>query len=202
MLERRIAFIRAFLKDPVRVAAVAEATSGTVRAGLDSVDLGRASCVLELGTGTGPWTEQILQRIGIDCRFLAFEISEPLAADLARRLPDPRLRVINDLAEHLPQHVNPREVDLVVSGLPFSSMREPARDAMLSEIVSVMKPEGVMLAVQYTAFRRRDLERFFGAVTKTRPHRQVTPLLLFRCSQPRLAEAAYEPAAARESSPA
>jgi phospholipid N-methyltransferase len=187
---RRTAFIRAFLKDPVRVASVIETSPRTIRAALDTVNLADASCVVELGAGTGPFTEQLVERIGSQARLLAFEISSDLAKVLQQRISDPRLTVINDRAERLLDYVGPHEVDVVACELPLAGIGQEARDAMLARVVSALKPDGIMLIVQYTRIRRHDFERFFGTVRAVRPRTQLWPVVVWICGQPRLEMAA------------
>jgi phospholipid N-methyltransferase len=186
VISRRIAFMWAFLKDPARVASVIETSPRTVGAALDTVNLAGASCVVELGSGTGPFTEQLVERIGSQSRLLAFEISSDLAKVLRQRISDPRLTVINDRAERLSEYVGPHEVDMIACELPLAGIGQGARDAVLARVVSALKPDGIMLILQYTRVRRHDFERYFGAVRAVRPRTQLWPMLVWICGQPRL----------------
>src|SRR3954463_7310827 len=90
MGERR-RFLRSFLDGPARVGAVLPTSQRTVRDTLDMAPVGRADLVVELGAGTGPYTQEIVTRLAPDARLLAFEIDPALAGALGRRLTDPRV---------------------------------------------------------------------------------------------------------------
>ncbi len=143
--------------------------------------LGEARCVVELGAGTGPYTGEILRRLGPQARLLAFEIDPELARGLAARFPDPRLRVIADSAADLEAHLDGERPDVIVSALPFTSLPAAVRAEVLDTARRVLAPGGVMLVLQYSPFVRRELERRFGAVERRLSPLNVPPAVLFVC---------------------
>lgn len=122
-----LAFLRAGLRDPRRVGAVAP--SGRALARLITSEIGDASGpVIELGAGTGVFTRALLDR-GIPERHLILVEADPhLARMLQTRFPAAQVLAMD--AGHL------RRLDLcdghgagsVVSGLPLLSM--PRREIM------------------------------------------------------------------------
>jgi phospholipid N-methyltransferase len=177
----RIRFLKSFLKSPREVGAVLPTSGRAVRAMLDQVPLEDARCVVEMGAGTGPYTREIVKRIGPQTRFLAFEIDPVLAEGLQRELDDPRLEVIADSAEKLATYLDGDRADVVVSAVPFTSVPEKVRHGLLNAARENLAPGGTMLVLQYSPFMRRQLQQAFGSVEQRVVLANVPPAFLFAC---------------------
>jgi phospholipid N-methyltransferase len=181
-IHERIRFFRSFLANPRQVGAILPTSRRAVRDMLDMANFARARCVVELGAGTGVYTEEIVGRLHPDARFLAFEVDPDLVATLDGRFEDPRVQVINDSAENLGDYLDGAEVDIIVSGLPFTSLPEPVKRNIFDQITRVLAPDGVMVAIQYSTMVQRDLRRIFASVRRRVSPLNVPPAFLFRCS--------------------
>src|SRR4028118_670896 len=131
----RLLFLRAFLTHPRLVGAVLPTSRRAVRDMLDMADVGSADLVVELGAGTGVYTREILARVSKDARFVAFERDPRLAQLLTERWHDPRLEVRCDSAENLLAYLKGRKADVIVSGLPFTSLESGVRRRILAQLV-------------------------------------------------------------------
>jgi phospholipid N-methyltransferase len=144
----------------------------------------QARCVVELGAGTGPYTREIVRRLGPDARLLAFELDPALARQLAADVTDARVQVIADSAANLEAHLDGRRPEVIVSGLPFTSLPGPVRREILQVAQRVMADDGVMLVLQYSPFIRKELERRFRSVRRRLSLFNVPPAVLFACRIP------------------
>ena len=188
-IQERVRFFRSFLANPRAVGAILPTSKKAVRDMLDMADFGQARCVAELGAGTGAYTEEILKRLRPDARLLAFEVDRELVETLSGRLADPRLEVIHDSAENIENYLSEGEkVDVIVSGLPFTSLPEKVKRNMFEQIKQVLAPDGVMVAIQYSTFVQKDLERHFTSVRRRVSFVNVPPAFLFACSATRSRE--------------
>src|SRR3954447_16729670 len=131
-------FLRSFLATPTRVGAVLPTSRRTVRATLDMARVAQARCVVELGAGTGPYPREIGRRLGPHARLLAFELGPALAERLAADVTDPRVQVITDSAANLDAHLDGRRPEVIVSGLPFTSLPGPVRQEILQAARSAL----------------------------------------------------------------
>ncbi|WP_266170110.1 class I SAM-dependent methyltransferase [Dyella subtropica] len=120
-------FLRAWLRNPARIGAVAP--SGPALARLITADIGpRSGPVIELGPGTGVFTEALLARGVLAHRLALIEADPDFAGKLVQRFPDTRVLSMDaaHLGEAEPIFGNDR-AGVVVSGLPLLSMpREKA----------------------------------------------------------------------------
>lgn len=174
-------FLRSFLSAPGHVGAVLPTSRRTVRATLEMAPIAEARCVVELGAGTGPYTREILARLGAYGRLLAFELDPALARGLARDLPDPRLRVVADSAATLEARLDGERPEVIVSALPFTSLPSDVRKEVLDTARRVLADDGVMLVLQYSPFVARDLERRFASVQRRLSPLNVPPAVLYAC---------------------
>ncbi|MFC4764615.1 class I SAM-dependent methyltransferase [Dyella koreensis] len=115
-------FFRAWLRNPARVGAVAP--SGPALARLITADIGpHSGPVIELGPGTGVFTQALLSR-GVQAHRLALiEADHGFAGQLLQRFP--HARVLSMDAAHLgsaPSIFGEERAGVVVSGLPLLSM--------------------------------------------------------------------------------
>ena len=149
---------------------------------LDMANLEQARLVVELGAGTGVYTEEVLKRLRPDARFLAFEIDPELVSTLSGRFDDPRLRVIHGSAESVEGHLDGEKADVIVSGIPFTSLPGTIKKNIFEEITRILAPQGVMVAIQYSTMVQRDLERVFASVRRRLSPLNVPPAFLFACS--------------------
>ena len=181
-LRRRMLFMRSMISHPRRVGAVWPTSRWAVRDLLDMGDLPRARTVVELGVGTGVYTEEILKRLHPEATFLAFEIESDLASAVAARLKDPRLRVINDSAERVDDYLEGAKADYIVSSVPFTSLPVDVRHSLLEAARGVLTPDGQMLVLQYSTTVLPDLERSFARIRQRFSPLNIPPAFLFACS--------------------
>ncbi len=177
----RARFLRSFVLHPRQVGAILPTSQRTVRTMLDLAPIERAELVVELGAGTGPFTGEILRRMGPDARLLAFEVDADLAATLAARFPDPRLQVVTDSAERLEDRLAGRRPEVIASALPFTSLPGDLGKRILETARRVLADGGAMLVLQYSPFILGDLRRVFGSVERHYSPLNVPPAMLFLC---------------------
>jgi phospholipid N-methyltransferase len=176
------------LTHPRQVGAVWPTSRHAVNDLLDLADFQEARTVVEFGAGTGVYTGEVLNRLRPDGRFLSFELDPGLASAVSSRLTDPRLRVINDSAEHaaryLEQYAEGERADILVSSVPFTSLPAGLRDGLLGAAQEALKSGGRMLVLQYSNAVLSDLERFFGPVKRRISPVNLPPAFLFSCDNP------------------
>ena len=178
----RLAFLRAFVAHPRHVGAVLPTSRWAVRDMLDMADVSSSNLVVELGPGTGVYTGEILARLRPDAHLMAVERDPRLARLLTEQYQDPRLRVICDSAENTQAHLGGTRSDLVVSGLPFTSLEPDVRQRIFGQIVEIMTPSGVALVLQYSPLIQGQLHRIFPYVERRISLLNVPPAFLYACS--------------------
>src|SRR5262245_45334271 len=143
-------FFARFVQHPWRVGAVAPSSAGlAARVVAPLPDTGEP-VVVELGAGTGVFTDAIQERLGGRGYHLAVEVDAAFAAVLRRR--HPRVDVVVADASQLPQLLAMRglpRADVVVSGLPWVAFTPARRVGTLAAVASVMTPHAALTTFAY-----------------------------------------------------
>ncbi len=146
----RFAFFRGFLKRPKQVGSIIPSSRFLERRVVRAARLDRAKLVVELGPGTGGTTRALLRAMGADARLLAIEIN-PHFVEVLERWHDPRLIVKQGSATDLGPIVTALGLgppDVVVSGIPFSTMARPIGREILRGVYDALEPGGAFVAYQ------------------------------------------------------
>jgi phospholipid N-methyltransferase len=184
-----------FLRHPLLTGAVAASSSALARSMTDAIGLERARTVVELGPGTGVFTDAIRRRVSPGTRIVAIEVNGHLADRLAARYHGQPVEVVHGSAADLASLV-PYPVDAVVSGLPWTVMAEPIRLRILDAVTAVLAPSGGFTTFAYahaawTPPGRRfagELAQRFGTTGTSRlVWRNLPPAFVHRASAPRRA---------------
>ena len=172
-----VQFLKNFILHPNRTGAIAPSTQGLAELITDSADLSNARVVVELGPGTGVFTEQILQKIPKDGTFLAIEANADFAQTTRARCP--AAVVQHDSAVNLKsllEQTGFSHCDRIVSGLPWASFPDELQDKLLAAIDESLASGGRFLTFAYVfgiflpagrKFKKK-LERVFRHVQMTR----------------------------------
>lgn len=170
-----VLFLKAFLRDPSGIGAVAPSSPALARAMVEAAAIGPDDVVVELGAGTGPMTEAIVAARPVG-PLLVLEPDGALAARCRARVP--QAEVVEAFAQDLPALLDARGhdgCDRIVSSLPFASFPAALQDAVFDAIGAVLRPGGRMVTFTYAhspwlpAGRRarRVLDARFASVTTT-----------------------------------
>jgi phospholipid N-methyltransferase len=189
---RSLRFLREFLRDPGRTAAIAPSSPRLAERMLSGLDVGSMRSIVEYGPGTGVFTRAVLERLPAgwvdQCApvaapgrrtFIAIEYNPELASLVRSRFPG--VCVENESAEHVEaicaRHgVGPGQVDLIVSGLGWVAIEPGLCTRMLEATRRMLRPGGefrtfgyhVGLMMPHAAHFRREIARVFPGVTRTR----------------------------------
>ncbi|MFQ5697463.1 MAG: class I SAM-dependent methyltransferase [Myxococcota bacterium] len=177
-----IEFFRGFLRNPKEVGSVIPSSRFLTRRVLDCGDVARARVVVELGSGTGVLTREILQRMPASGKLVAVEISPRFVAHLRTRFDDSRLSIYEGSAadmERALQKVGESQAHLVVSGIPFSTMERGLGRRTLQAAKRVLCPGGRFVAYQFRSHVRRMAEPLFGPAETHPEFRNVPPMRVY-----------------------
>jgi phospholipid N-methyltransferase len=151
--DRRLAlFFQGFLRRPQQVGSVIPSSRFLERRLVNISAVRQARTVVELGPGTGGTTHALLRALPQDSRLLAIEIDPHFAAVLAAQMHDPRLRVHEGSAEHIGRALAQHGLDapdVVISGIPFSTMPVSLGENILRSVWSALAPGGRFVAYQF-----------------------------------------------------
>ena len=146
----RFAFFRGFLKRPKQVASIIPSSRFLERRVTRATRAHRAKLIVELGPGTGGTTRALLRAMSPDAQLLAIEIN-PYFVEILGRWPDKRLLVEQGSAVDISAILDARGLgapDVIVSGIPFSTMTMPIGRDILRAVYDALDPGGAFVAYQ------------------------------------------------------
>ncbi|MGC6492329.1 MAG: class I SAM-dependent methyltransferase [Myxococcota bacterium] len=140
-----LAFLSQFLRNPTRIGSVTPSSRALAQAMCRWGGVAPGQRVVELGSGTGPFTRELLQTVPDD--LVAFE-PDPVLASLLRN-QFPTLDVREAFADRrLPEYVG-TDIDTVVSGLPFTMWTREVIEDILAGVAMALKPGGRFVTFSY-----------------------------------------------------
>ncbi len=185
---RGLKFVEAFIREPFKVGSLWPSSPALSRAVVDGCEFAAASTVVELGPGTGNFTELLIERMAGQGRMVAMELSPTNISVLRKRFAP--CEIIHDSAENLSRYVEPRTVQCVVSGLAWGNMLPALQDRIFDAMLESLAPNGQFVAFAYIhakwfptsrRFRRRLLENFGRVEATPVVWRNLPPAFVYRC---------------------
>ena len=149
--DKRLTFLQGFLKYPHLVGSVIPSSRFLERRLIECSGIESARLVVELGPGTGGTTRAMLRVLPRDSKLLAIEIN-PQFASLLRSDSNPQLLVYSGSAEYISDALVQNgltQPDVIVSGIPFSTMPFALGKRIVSAVWDCLKPGGCFVAYQF-----------------------------------------------------
>jgi phospholipid N-methyltransferase len=98
-------FLKQFFKQNKMVGSMTPSSRFLAAKMLNHIPIKEAKVVVELGPGTGVFTEKIISKLGPNARLLVFELNEQFYEALKVKIKDPRVTLIHDSAEKIEDYL-------------------------------------------------------------------------------------------------
>lgn len=181
MLTDMIVFLKRFLSEPGRVGSVAPSSRFLCNEMMKRVPWQTTRSIVELGPGTGVFTKAILRKKRPDALFIAIERDLQFRQLLQSRFP---AIIVKDEALHLNeylQELDVKQVDVIISGLPFAVFSEDLRTAILAQVYEALAPEGLFITFQYSLQLHAELQQRFDHVEIGFTALNIPPAFIYIC---------------------
>ena len=150
-------------------------------------DLAHAKLAIELGPGTGGTTKALLAAMAPDANLLAIEINPDFCDLIERSIDDPRLIVHQGCAAQIPEALVKHDLgapDVVLSGIPFSTMQKELGLAILHSVRASLAPGGRFVAYQFRDVVHTLGKQVFGPATTQLEFLNMPPMRVYRWDLP------------------
>lgn len=178
-------FLFEYLKSPRTVGAVAPSSKKLAEKMLDDIDFEKAKCIVEYGPGTGVFTERLMRKVKKNTLLMLIEYNEEFCKQLEEKYNEySNVLVINDSAENIDKHLKKygiKEVDYVVSGLPFASLPKSMSNKILKKTKEILKENGMFITFQYTLFKKGYIGSYFEDISLERVVFNIPPAYVLKC---------------------
>lgn len=150
LIDGRSLFFQEFIKHPLEIGSIIPSSRFLERRIVQTAGVRSAQTIVELGPGTGGTTRAILRAMPPQAKLLTIEINPNFHA-LVSAVADDRLIAhlgsACGLKETL-QRYGLSAPDAVISGIPFSTMRNGLGSQIMEAITSALAPGGCFVAYQ------------------------------------------------------
>ena len=158
-IEEKLVFLYKFARAPRQIGSVTPSSVFLAKKMIEPVPWAQVKSVAELGAGTGAITRYLHKAIESDAKVLLFEKDHDLRAKLATQYPNfSNYTDACQLGTAL-QYEGLRQIDCILSGLPFFNFPQSLRERLMHQIVTSLKPGGLFIAFQYSQQMRKQLSR-------------------------------------------
>ena len=186
-------FAKEFILSPRNTGAIAPSSSELATTITRVANLAMAKSVVEFGSGTGVFTERILENIGRDTIFFAMEINPVFVKKTQQRCPN--AIVYQDWAYNVKKYLEnhgQEYCDCIVSGLPWTLFDEAEQSRMLKVISESLSPNGTFVSFTYLGGNlspggrrfRKFLPEHFSVISKSRMvWNNLPPAFVYSCTK-------------------
>jgi phosphatidylethanolamine/phosphatidyl-N-methylethanolamine N-methyltransferase len=182
-------FFKGFLRNPKEVGSIIPSSRFMTKRIMKFGEVDRSRVIVELGPGTGVLTGEILKRMMPEAKLVAVEINQDFVDVLRGVYPDPRLSLHTGVAADLEkalERAGETKADLVLSGIPFSTLERGEGRRTLEATRRVLAPGGRFVAYQFRSAVKRMGEPVFGRA-EVHPHfLNLPPMRIYVWRQPEL----------------
>jgi phosphatidylethanolamine/phosphatidyl-N-methylethanolamine N-methyltransferase len=192
-MKTKLHLFREFIRNPKQTGSILDSSNDLAELITSTANLQNANCIVELGPGTGVFTQKILYKKQQACQFIALELNPTLAHQTQQKFPNEA--IYNDnatntgsyLLKHRQQHC-----DTVISGLPWASFNTSLQKEILESITTSLSSQGEFLTFTYlhslalpSGKRFQELlKKNFTSVTKTKTiWKNIPPALVYHCKK-------------------
>ena len=185
-------FLKQAFTQPRKIGAIAPSSRHLANLVIKTANLRGAGTVVEIGPGTGVFTERIQAEMTPGQVFFAIELNECFFREVRRRCPaatvyhDSAANVGRYLKEHGRTHC-----DCLISSLPWGVFDDKLQDDLMAAVVSALRPGGEFLTYSYNilgplyrgSYRyEKCLPGWFSKVRRTPiVWRNIPPAFVFHC---------------------
>ncbi|SHN02479.1 Phospholipid N-methyltransferase [Anaerosporobacter mobilis DSM 15930] len=182
---KHIKFLLEYLRAPRTVGAVAPSSERLAMKMISDIDFENSRCIVEYGPGTGVFTKKLVERKKKDTLLLLLEYNKDFCKHLQEIYhEDDTIIVINDSAENIDMYLEKyriKNVDYVVSGLPFASLPKNVSNMILKKTKTILKKNGLFITFQYTLLKKEFIAAHFKKIELDRVVLNVPPAYVLKC---------------------
>ncbi|MEX0772366.1 MAG: rRNA adenine N-6-methyltransferase family protein [Balneolales bacterium] len=174
-------YLKIFIKDK-NVASVTPTSERVVKSVCEPINFSKDLVIVEYGPGNGVFTRYLLNNMTSGSRIILIETNEDFVSTL-KKIKDKRVSVFLNSAENVTEILEKsgiEKADYIISGIPFSFLKEEVKDMILSESRKMLNDDGLFLAYQTTSHLEEPLKKQFAEVTTNFKIMNIPPMCVYK----------------------
>ena len=183
MTTERALFLNKFFTAPQTIGSITPSSSFLAKKMLEALPWDELDVIVELGAGTGVFTDYIACRKKPSCRVLVIEQDAQMREALRQKHPDFFYGSRAESTHWFLEKYNLPAADCIVSGLPFANFSETLRSDILVSIEQSLQTDGQFIAFQYSLQMKTLLKQHFAHVRISFELFNFPPAFIYRCQR-------------------
>ncbi|MFM1893009.1 MAG: hypothetical protein RIQ90_175 [Bacteroidota bacterium] len=160
-------FLNQFLRKGNKVGAVAPSSRFLSDKMLSSLPIEQCKLIVELGPGTGVFTERIIERKNPDCTFIMIELNDSFYSSLVEKYQKEGIEILHDSASNLQEILSKRSLsqcDLIISSIPLAILNKELQNSIIKTASDCLAPDGAFVQFQYSLQAKKVLSQYFSKI--------------------------------------
>ncbi len=152
---------------------------------LNHIPIKDSKIIIELGPGTGVFTEKILGMLGENTQLIVIELNDIFYHELETKFKHPNLHLKHDSADQIGFYLKElgfEKADLIISSLPLANFPPDLRNRLLLTAKKYLSKDGKFIQFQYSLQSRKALKRIFHSVRLDFTAFNFPPAFIYTCS--------------------
>ena len=148
------------------------------------IDKMKGKVIIELGPGTGIFTEEILRLLPKDGLLISIEKNKVFSDYLGEKIKDKRFKLYNGDASNMSLYLQENgyeKVDYIVSGLPLGHFNREVKGKILSEAKKCLSNDGMFVQFEYLLAGYSSVKKVFPEVSISFELFNLPPAFVMRC---------------------
>jgi phosphatidylethanolamine/phosphatidyl-N-methylethanolamine N-methyltransferase len=178
-------FIKQFFKEKNMVGAMAPSSRFLAAKMLNHLPIKESKIIIELGPGTGVFTEKIIEKMGPDTQLIVVELNDTFFEALHKKIDHKNVHLKHGSATEISNYLKElglEKADLIISSLPLAVIPTEIRQLILSEVKTHLNNQGQFVQFQYSLQSRRALKKIFSSVKLNYTPFNFPPAFVYTCS--------------------
>jgi phospholipid N-methyltransferase len=177
-------FWKQFLKSRREIGSVTPSSRHLTKGIIDKIDFSADRIIVELGPGTGVFTQSMLDKMSPNSRLVVIELNDEMFQLLGKKIHDDRVILVHGSATMMKDILSNHglnHVDYIVSSLPLSVMPPEIANQIFQDSKTLLSSHGKYIQFMYSLVLKAKLQEYFHSVSKSFVLFNFPPAFVFEC---------------------
>lgn len=179
-------FFKQFLNNKKMVGSITPSSKFLCAKMLNNIPLKSAKLIIELGPGTGCFTEKIVEKMGSNTQLIVVELNSDFHQHLKDKIIHSNVHIKQDSANNigiLTKQLGFEKADIIISSLPLANFPPELRNLILKSVNENLTDNGSFVQFQYSLNAYKNLKKIFHSVNLQFTALNFPPAFVYTCKK-------------------
>ena len=180
------AFIKQFWKDKKMIGSMMPSSKYLAAKMLNHIPFKNTKLIIELGPGTGIFTEKIIQKLDSTTQLIVLELNKEFYKELKTKINLPNVHIKEASADKIGEimlELGFKKADIIISSLPLANFSVKLRNSILEVVKESLNDNGSFIQFQYSLNAYKSLKKLFPIVKLNYTVLNFPPAFVYTCSK-------------------